>query len=265
MIFAFGIAVFSLPNSFLVGGMTGVGRIVNYYLHIDVTIAIFVLNCFLFIVGLVIMGRKFAMNTLVSSMTFPIFLNYFSTCSTFQNITTDLMVSALYSGALSGLGVGLVIRLGGSTGGMDIPPIIIKKKFEVPVAICICVFDTIIMLGQAIFANSAQILYGILGTLLTTIVLNQVLVSGTGNVQVTIISEHSEMITKAIHNQLDLGTTYIPIVTGYNKHNQHAVMCIISSRELNNLNQLVKQFDELAFIIINSVRDVHGRGFSLAR
>ena len=114
-----------------------------------------------------------------------------------------------------------------------------------------------------IFSNTEQILYGIIIVLITTMVINKVIVYGKNDFMVTIISEKYLEISENIHNKIDRGTTFINIQTGYKKNTQQAVMSVISKRELHSLNKLVQEIDPKAFIIINQVNQVRGRGFSL--
>ena len=160
-------------------------------------------------------------------------------------------------------GVGIVLRVGASTGGLDIPAIILNKKRGIPIAIILYTIDISILLSQMIFSNIEQILYGIIIVLITTMVINKVIVYGKNDFMVTIISEKYLEISENIHNKIDRGTTFIDIQTGYKKNNQQAVMSVISKRELHSLNKLVQEIDPKAFIIINQVNQVKGRGFSL--
>lgn len=146
---------------------------------------------------------------------------------------------------------------------MDIPPLILNKKFRIPVAVSMYFFDIFILLSQMIFSNTEEILYGIMSVLLTSIVLNQVLVFGAGDVQVLIISREYERINEIIQKDLDRGSTFLPIQTGFEKLDQKAVLCVLPNREMSHLNHCVQEIDPKAFIIINGVREVRGRGFTL--
>ena len=172
-------------------------------------------------------------------------------------------MSTIFAALLVGAGVGIVLRVGASTGGLDIPAIILNKKKGVPIAIVLYIIDFSILLSQMIFSNIEQILYGIIIVLITTMVINKVIVYGKNDFMVTIISEKYLEISENIHSKIDRGTTFIDIQTGYKKNKQQAVMSVISKRELHSLNKLVQEIDPKAFIIINQVNQVKGRGFSL--
>ena len=257
LIFALGIATFVIPNGLIMGGSTGLALSVQHFLGIDITITVAIINIVTFLAGLFILGKKFAATTLISTFIFPFFLNYFKDIEKLKHITSDTLLSAIFAALLVGTGVGIVLRVGASTGGLDIPAIILNKKRGVPIAIVLYTIDISILLSQMIFSNIEQILYGI------TMVINKVIVYGKNDFMVTIISEKYLEINENIHNKIDRGTTFIDIQTGYKKNNQQAVMSVISKRELHSLNKLVQEIDPKAFIIINQVNQVKGRGFSL--
>lgn len=263
LIFALGIATFVIPNGLIMGGSTGLALSVQHFLGIDITITVAIINIVTFLAGLFILGKKFAATTLISTFIFPFFLNYFKDIEKLKHITSDTLLSAIFAALLVGTGVGIVLRVGASTGGLDIPAIILNKKRGIPIAIVLYAIDISILLSQMIFSNIEQILYGIIIVLITTMVINKVIVYGKNDFMVTIISEKYLEISENIHNKIDRGTTFIDIQTGYKKNNQQAVMSVISKRELHSLNKLVQEIDPKAFIIINQVNQVKGRGFSL--
>lgn len=263
LIFALGIATFVIPNGLIMGGSTGLALSVQHFLGIDITITVAIINIVTFLAGLFILGKKFAATTLISTFIFPFFLNYFKDIEKLKHITSDTLLSTIFAALLVGTGVGIVLRVGASTGGLDIPAIILNKKRGVPIAIVLYTIDISILLSQMIFSNIEQILYGIIIVLITTMVINKVIVYGKNDFMVTIISEKYLEINENIHNKIDRGTTFIDIQTGYKKNNQQAVMSVISKRELHSLNKLVQEIDPKAFIIINQVNQVKGRGFSL--
>lgn len=263
LIFTLGIAAFVIPNGLILGGSTGLALSVQHFLGIDITITVAIVNIVTFLAGLFILGKKFAATTLISTFIFPIFLNYFKDIERFKNITSDLLLASIFTALLVGTGVGIVLRVGASTGGLDIPAIILNKKKGIPIAVVLYAIDISILLSQMIFSNTEQILYGIIIVLITTMVINKVIVYGKNDFMVTIISEKYLEISENIHNKIDRGTTFIDIQTGYKKNTQQAVMSVISKRELHSLNKLVQEIDPKAFIIINQVNQVRGRGFSL--
>ena len=126
-ILAFGIAAFVLPHGMITGGATGLGLVTSRAFGVDLSVAVAVYNIILFAVGAFVLGKKFALTTIVSTIVYPMFLSFFTQQQWIATMTNDILLSAIYAGIMVGLGVGIVIRFGASTGGLDIPPLILIK------------------------------------------------------------------------------------------------------------------------------------------
>lgn len=263
LIFALGVAAFVIPNGLIMGGSTGLALTVQHFFGVDISVTVAVINIITFIGGVIILGKKFAATTLASTFLFPIFLNCFKGIEQLQNLTSDTLLAAVFAALLIGTGVGSVLRVGASTGGLDIPAVILNKKMGIPIAAVLYVTDLIILLSQIIFSNPEQVLHGILVVLITTMVINRVIIYGKNDFMVTIISSHYNEISSEIQKRIDRGTTLINIQTGYEHNNQMAVMSVISKRELHQLNKLVQEIDPKAFTIISQANQVKGKGFTL--
>lgn len=174
-------------------------------------------------------------------------------------------MSSLFGGLFIGLALGIVIRSGASTGGMDIPPIILNRKFGLPVSVMLYTFDFMILLGQALFSDKEAILYGVILVMTYTIVLDKVLVFGRAQTQVKIISEKAQEINDAINQRMDRGSTLIHTATGYLKREQDMIMTVITNRQLTQMNRLVMEIDPGAFMIVARVNEVSGSGFTLPK
>lgn len=263
-IVAFGIAVFAVPANLIVGGATGLSLIIGHFIPLNYATIVFGINLVMLMVGFLVLGKKFAAMTILSTFVFPFFLGLFENIAALQNITNDILLATIYAGIFVGLGLGIVIRLGYSTGGMDIPPIILNKKFNIPVALSMNILDVIILVGQVFFSNFEGILYGIITVLVTTFVLDQVIVLGEKNLQLLIISAKHEEIAEVIFNTIDRGCTFVNVTTGYFKNKQQAVLCVASKRQCITVNELVLEIDPTAFIIESEIHSVRGRGFTLS-
>lgn len=262
---ALGIVMFVLPNELMTGGTTGLSLIINHYLHLPISVFVFIFNCIMFLLGALILGFDFALTTLISTFYYPIALGFFQNIPSLSTITDDRMLSSIFGGLFIGFSLGIVIRCGASTGGMDIPPLILNKKFRLPVSVMLYVFDFLILIGQALFCDKEAILYGILLVMTYTIVLDKILVIGQAQTQVKIISQKSDEINEAITRKMDRGSTLLHTETGYLHSRQNMILTVISNRELSKLNQLVMEIDPTAFMIIGKVNEVHGNGFTLPK
>ena len=264
-ILAFGIAAFVLPHGMITGGATGLGLVTSRVFGVDLSVAVAVYNIILFAVGAFVLGKKLALTTIVRTIVCPMFLSFFTQQQWIATMTNDILLSAIYAGIMVGLGVGIVIRFGASTGGLDIPPLILNKKFGIPVAVSMYLFDFTVLLLQIVISTKEQVLYGILIVILSSIVLGYVSLAGQKKVQVMIISRHYQEIRDMLLQKLDLGATMYHTETCYLQKDEMAVCCVISSRKLHAVTDMVQEVDKKAFLSVTQINEVRGRGFTLDR
>lgn len=262
-LYALAVATFILPSGLITGGSTGLALFFWHQAALPIAWFISGFNIVMFILGAAVLGRTFALTTLVSTFYYPLILGIFQKIPVLQAFSSDLLLSTIYAGIMIGIGIGWVIRAGASTGGMDIPPLILNKKFGISVSTAMYGFDCSILLAQMLFADKIQVLYGILLVIIYTTVLDKVLLTGRSRTQVKIISEKYQEINHMILQRLDRGSTLIHAETGYYHTQNPMVLTVIANRELPRLNQLVLAIDPQAFMIINRVNEVKGRGFTL--
>lgn len=193
-ILAFGVNCFMVSTGIIMGGATGIGLAVNKFTGINLSYVVWVLNFILFFLGLFFMGKAFAMSIILSTFFYPLCLNVLERIPGIMHLTDNLLLADIYGGVLVGLGIGLVVRQGASTGGLDIPPLIMQKKFGIPVGISLYVCDFTVLVMQAFFSTSDQVLYGILNVFLSSMVVNYVTVMGERKVQLLVISDKYEEI-----------------------------------------------------------------------
>lgn len=264
-ILAMGTAAFVVPNGLISGGVTGIGLILQRLFGLPVDIGVFAADGVLFLLGAAVMGKAFAATIILSTIVYPTFFSLFGKIPFLTSLTDDKLMAAIYAGLLMGAGIGLVIKVGGSTGGMDIPPIILHKLFGLSIPVMISVGDILLLLVQAFYSSTEQVLYGILVVMLTSIVIDKVLIMGQKQTQVMVISPEYERINQAIHQKIDRGSTLIHATSGLEKQDQKVVLSVISNRQLGDLNELILQIDPQAFVIANEVNEVKGRGFTLSK
>lgn len=262
-LYALAIKLFLLPAGLVTGGTTGIALTVNHLFGIPVSAFVLVFNIIMLILGYCVLGKKFAATTLASTFIYPAALEIFNRVLGDYTLTEDLLLCTLFSGLLIGGGLGLVIRSGASTGGMDIPPLILQKTLRIPVSVGLYLFDMFILLSQAIFRPIESILYGIFLLLIYTIVLDKMLLMGTSRTEVKVISSKTEEIRDAILTQIDRGVTLLEAESGYLHRKSPVVMSVISNRELPRLQKVLHEIDPECFLVVSRVTEVKGRGFSL--
>ena len=264
-ILAFTVVAFIVPHGVIMGGATGIGLTIAHYVPVDLSIIIFIVNSILFVLGATVLGKKFAVATIASTFIYPTFLSIVQKIPGIDGLTDNLMLATLYAGALLGVGIGLIVRVGSSTGGTDIVALVLNKWFHIPVAGLLYVIDFLVLGGQVFFSDTEQIMYGGLMLVLVTAILNKVMLLGQSRIQLFIISEEYEHIREKMLKELDAGVTMVHVETGYGQENQKGVLCIIPNRKLYSVKELVQSIDPKAFITITQINEVRGRGFSMER
>ena len=264
-LYALAVTLFVLPNHLITGGTTGLALAAQHFFGIPIAVFVAAFNVLMFLLGLLALGKLFALTTVLSSFFYPFILGQLQLLLGNRPLTGDHLLASIFAGLLIGVGIGMVIRAGASTGGMDIPPLVLNKKFRISISVTMYAFDCLILLCQILFSNTEQVLYGLLLILIYTIVLNKVLLLGTGQMQVKIISKDYQDINREIQTKLDRGTTLLKIIGGYSEEESWAVLTVVSGRELPKINDLVMGIDKQTFMIINQVNEVKGRGFTLPK
>ena len=262
---ALGVAGFIVPNSIIMGGSTGISLVLGHAFGADLATAVFILNMLLFILGAGVLGRKFALTTIASSILYPALLALFQRIPGIQSLTGNELLAAIFAGLLMGVGIGLIVRQGASTGGTDILAMVLNKYTHLSVALLLYVVDFIVLGMQTFFSQPEQILYGILSLLITTGVMNQVVLLGQAQLQLIIISERFEVLRDRLLRELDAGVSMLYMETGLAKEQQKAILCVIPQRKLYAANAPIQQVHPGALTTISRVKEVRGRGFSLDR
>lgn len=264
-LYALGVALFLLPAGLITGGTTGLGLVAEHFFHVPLTAFVAVFNLAMFLVGLLVLGKVFALTTIISSFYYPFILEVIQRTIGEVRLTDDPLLATVLAGLMIGAGIGMVIRAGASTGGMDIPPLVLQKKLNIPVSLSLYVFDCGILLLQALFSNVEQVLYGLVLVLLYTLTLNKALMLGTGQMQLKVISSHYEEISREIQQKMDRGVTLFTSAGGYAGQEGSTVLTVVDRRELPKVTELVSQVDPDAFMVVSQVNEVRGRGFTLPK
>ena len=263
--YAFVIRLFLLPGNLMTGGTTGIGLVVKHFTGTSISGFVLVFNIVMLIVGWTLLGKKFALTTVISSFTYPIALEAANHIFGDLVITTDPMLNTIFAGLGIGIGLGIVIRTGASTGGMDIPPLVLNKYFRIPVSVSLNVFDMLILVLQIVYNPPERVLYGVLLVMIYTTVLDKVLMMGNTKTEVKVISSQVEEIRQVILAQVDRGVTMLYGEGGYRQEQTQIVLSIVSNRELPQVERLIRHIDPEAFMIVSRVTEVRGRGFSLSK
>ena len=263
---AFAVCAFVVPYGIMLGGSSGISLAIRHFLpNVRLSAISAVVNLLLFLMGWIFLGKKFAATSLMSTILYPAVLAVFELLPLGTLFREEILVVGLCSGLLIGLGIGLVVRVGGSTGGMDIPPCILQKYFGIPVGTSLMCFDTAIVLVQVLFKGVDGVLLSILVIWISSVAINRTLVSGARKVEITIISPEYERIRREILDTMDCGVTMLNIETGYEGQKQKAIMSIVYARKYPLIRDAALKIDPHAFVIAADVTNVNGVGYTIER
>ena len=262
---AFSICAFVIPYDIMLGGSNGIALAIQHFVPVRLSVISACVNVTLFFMGLVFLGWKFAATSLASTIIYPLVLAIFELLPLGTLFEENIVVCALFCGALCGAGIGLVVRAGGSTGGMDIPPCILNKYKGIPVGTSLMVLDVIVVLTQVILKGTDGILLSLVVIVVMSFVVNKVVLSGERKIQVMIISPAYQEIRKVILEKINCGVTMLDIETGYQGVAQKAILSVVYANKYPEIREAALALDSHAFIVASEVTNVNGQGYTIDR
>lgn len=262
---AFAICAFVIPNDIMLGGSNGIALFVQQFIPIRLSVIAAVVNVLLFLLGLVFMGWKFAATSLLSTIVYPMILAVFESLPLNTLFHENIVISALACGVLCGLGIGMVVRVGGSTGGMDIPTCILQKYKGIPVGTSVMFFDILVVLMQVIVKGIDGLLLSVLVIVVMSVTINKTVLSGDKKIQIIIISPEIQNIRQEILKNIDCGVTMLEVEGGYEGTKQQAILSVVYSNKYKDIRDAALKFDKNAFIVASDVTNVNGKGYTLSR
>lgn len=252
---------FIIPFDILTGGVAGVSIVISEITGIDTAILINVIVYSMFLLGVLVLGKNFAYKTVTSSVVYPIFVTVLSRFPIPLDI--DPLLASVYAGVFVGVGVGIVFRTGASTGGMDIPPLIINKYTGIPLPALVLMVDALTVGAGCIVFGLEKALVGMLSVYATSLMVDKMLLlGGQQSKAIYIISEHYQEIENEIHTKVGRGTTIVPGIGGYTRQERPIIFVVISQKEYPELNRLIMHIDPQAFVVVSDATEVQGEGFS---
>ncbi|GAB4483000.1 MAG: YitT family protein [Anaerolineae bacterium] len=258
---ALGYNLFFVQNEVVSGGISGLGVIANHLFGWPVGVVTFVLNLPLFLAGLrwgggITTGVRTLYGVIVLSLALDL------TAPLVPTVTENPLLVVMYGGLLDGLGVGLVLRARGTTGGTDIIGRLARHFLGVPISRAVFVSNALIIALAALVFGLEKALYGVLVAGVSAWAVDVVLSGGRSTRQVIVISNRWERLRDAIFETLDRGVTIVPGMGAYTGASRPLLICVISRSEIASLRHLVKTIDPQAFVIVSAATEVWGEGFT---
>ena len=262
---AFSICAFVVPNNIMLGGSNGIALFLQQFIPVRLSIIAAVVNILLFLMGLSFLGWKFAATSLMSTIIYPLILAVFESMPLDTLFNENIVISALACGFLCGLGIGLVVRVGGSTGGMDIPPCILNKYKGIPVGTSVMFFDILVVLMQVVIKGTDGLLLSVLVIVVMSVTINKTVLSGEKKIQIIIISPQIQQIRQELLKSVDCGVTMLDAEGGYEGMKQQAILTVVYANKYPRIRDVALKLDKNSFIIASDVTNVNGKGYTVAR
>lgn len=255
-----GINGFLKPAHLLGGGVAGMSVAINHVTGFNVGIITFLINIPIFILGFIFLEKQFCITSLINMVLFSTILGITQDIGNYI-VINDIILQTVYGGILGGIGLGIVFRAKSSLGGTDIIAAILKIKKNIPMKDTgLAINFLVVCIGAILFGLNIG-LYTLIGMFINAYVMNIVKDAMNYQKSVMLISNKSEEIGNSIMKDLVRGVTYIEAEGAYTHEKKRIIYCIVSSNEIPRIKEIALKYDKQAFISVNDVNEVKGRGF----
>lgn len=260
VIYAVAISLFLDPNSLAPGGVTGIAIILNRVIKIETGTLILVLNVPILLLGAWKFGGEFILSTLYCTVLTSLLTNLMASLGA---VTEDPLLAVLVGASLMAVSMGWIFKAGATTGGMDIVVKVLRLKFpHLKTGSLYLLMDAAVVTVSAfVFQNIDRALYAGVVVFLASFLLDFVLYGRDGAKLIYIISDHSEAITKRLLEELDIGVTYVKGIGAYSGKEKKVIMCVIKKTLAPKAEEIVKEEDPMAFMIVTSAMEIYGEGY----
>ena len=259
-LYAAAIALFLDPNHLAPGGVSGIAIIINQLTQIPTGTLILIMNVPLMVLGMWKLGFKFLLSTLVAVISSSIFTNLLAP---YGPLTTDPLLAACAGGALLAVGMGLLFKLGATSGGTDILIRVIKLKYKhLKTGSLFLITDCCVIAASAlVFRNVDLALYAAIATILSSFCLDLVLYGRDEAKLVYLITDHEKAIANRLLEELEIGVTYLQGQGAYTRDNKKVILCAMQKRLLPRVQEIAMEEAPCAFLIVTSASEIFGEGF----
>ena len=251
--------MFLTPNAIAPGGLTGVAMILNHLFHWPIGVTSLLLCVPLFLAGWKQSGVLFVLRSTGATVLFSLLIDLLP----LPAVTDDILLASVFGAVLLGVGLGMILMGGGTTGGTDMLAELLHRRFpSVRVGVFLACADGCVILAAAVVMGARAALYALINIAISAYVIDQVL-SGTGKAKACfIISDLSERISARIMQEMERGVTLLNATGAYSGAGKNLIICVCAAREITRLKQIVKLEDQKAFMFITDTHETLGEGFN---
>ncbi len=251
-----GINMFLGPHHIAAGGVSGLGILLESALGFDRAMVILVLNIIMLVLALVFLGKKPFFKVLFGSLVFPLIIAVVPE----MMVTSDRLLSVIFGSAIFALGVAILYKNNSSSGGTTIPPLIFKKYFHLNTSIGLLVTDAFVVSLNLFIFGFEEFLYAILSIVITSIVMSYIETGMNRKKSIMVMSETS--IEEIRQRLIGRGLTLLEAKGGYNRKSKEVLLIVVTDQEFSRVKPLIEEIDPTAFVIVSSVAEVTGSGFT---
>ena len=258
----YGLAIsrFLDPNDIAPGGVSGLAMIINRIVHIEVGTLILIMNIPILLLGLYKFGFKFIISTIYATFMGSVFTNILAK---YPPVTTDPLLATIAGSAIASIAIGFIFKAGATTGGTDIIVKVLRLRFpHLKTGRLFLICDMIVVILSAfVFEKTDSALYAAIGVFLMSIVFDIVLYGADGAKLIYIISNDWQNIATRLLVELDVGVTYLEGEGAYSNEKKRVIMCVVRKQIAPHVEEIVKEEDGTAFMIISSAAEIYGEGY----
>lgn len=252
--------LFMTPNHIAPGGITGIATILNHLMGWRVGAVSLILNIPLFLISFRAMGRIFAFRSIIATLLFTLFIDILP----LQPMTHDPLLGALYGGVMLGVGLGLIMRGGATTGGSDMIARMVHKRFQfISTGSFLFAIDCAVVISAGFLIGTSEALYALINIFLSAKVMDTVIVGFSSNKACFVMSARWQEITDRVMRDMDRGVTLLTARGAYTGTERPTLLCVISRSEIMTFKRILREEDENAFVIIVEAHEAIGDGFSV--
>ncbi|UQD52538.1 hypothetical protein C0971_11305 [Bacillus methanolicus] len=263
-ILSFGIVNFNMQNNLAEGGFTGITLLLYFLFHLDPSYTNLILNIPLFLIGWKLLGRNVFLYTLIGTISVSIFLWIFQRFPLYMPLNNDMTLAALFAGVFIGIGLGIIFRFGGTTGGVDIIARLAHKYIGWSMGKTMFLFDAVVItLSLVFYLTYQEAMYTLVAVFVGARVIDFMQEGAYSARGAIIISDHSEKIADKIMKEMDRGVTVLRGHGSFTKKEREVLYCVVAKNELVKLKNVIISVDPHAFVSVSVVHDVLGEGFTL--
>lgn len=250
---------FLIPNRIAPGGLTGVATILNHLFALPVGTVSLALNVPLFLIGYRTMGKVFAFRSLLATLLFSLFIDLLP----LPVISDDPLLGTLFGGVVLGIGLGLILRGGATTGGTDMVARMVHRRFPfITVGAFLFALDFLVVAAAGLLIGGSEALYALINIFISARVIDAVMVGFTGNKACFIMTGSWDSVSRRIMDEVGRGVTHLTARGAYTGEERPVVLCVASRQEITAIKQIVREEDGGAFMFITEAHEALGEGFS---